>query len=267
VPFLNGESSVYLVTDKAVTRIGLEDNYVHSYAWSPLSNLLAIVHGSPAAVRTSLYNLESQRVFEFGVNDMTPGGTLRFSANGGRLLLAALIGNNAALSLWNLSSKGTECKQVMTIQARNIFFADFVNATGSLILTATTLPFPEGHGYKIYNDRGGVTLEHDWKNLAGVVVIPPTKPVSTLPAPIPTPAAQAGSAAPAPASTIDIPVSADEIEKKVRAITKKLRQIDPLKEKQRLGQPLEETQLAKIKTEAALQQELDLLEAALAKLK
>ncbi|CAG8489492.1 9005_t:CDS:10 [Scutellospora calospora] len=53
--------------------------------------------------------------------------------------------------------------------------------------------------------------------------------------------------------------SLSETEKKIRNLTKKLRQIAELKERQQNGDKLEQTQLQKIGTEAALRKELDML--------
>ncbi|RIB25504.1 eukaryotic translation initiation factor eIF2A-domain-containing protein [Gigaspora rosea] len=53
--------------------------------------------------------------------------------------------------------------------------------------------------------------------------------------------------------------SLSETDKKIRNLTKKLRQITELKERQQKGDKLELTQLQKIATEAALRKELDML--------
>ncbi|EXX52633.1 hypothetical protein RirG_251340 [Rhizophagus irregularis DAOM 197198w] len=50
-----------------------------------------------------------------------------------------------------------------------------------------------------------------------------------------------------------------EKDKKIRNLTKKLRQIDELKERQKNGDKLEQTQIKKIETEATLRKELDRL--------
>jgi translation initiation factor 2A len=54
-----------------------------------------------------------------------------------------------------------------------------------------------------------------------------------------------------------------DLEKKIKTIQKKLKQIQELKEKQAAGQTLELTQISKIDSESALQMELESLESKL----
>ncbi|CAG8654424.1 1596_t:CDS:2, partial [Acaulospora morrowiae] len=53
--------------------------------------------------------------------------------------------------------------------------------------------------------------------------------------------------------------SLSENDKKIRNLTKKLRQIEELKERQQSGDKLEQTQLQKIANEASLRKELEML--------
>lgn len=62
-----------------------------------------------------------------------------------------------------------------------------------------------------------------------------------------------------PAATTSSSGQMTETEKKIRNVTKKLKQIHELKEKQAAGETLELTQIQKITAEAALLKELEAL--------
>ena len=191
-----------------------------------------------------------------------------FSRSGDRLLLAGLYGSDNIVELYQVSgAAGGKPTLILSKVVGSLAVCALLDARGTLVLAAGTDRFPSQNGYRIYDDKGAVVAEYSVRALKSCTPVLASGP-ATGPAAAAAATATGAVAAGASAAAALAPpgVSRDELEKRLKAVTKKLKQLEPLKEKQRLGIVLEDNQVVKLSSEDAWNEEVALLTAQLASL-
>ena len=248
-----GGIAVYLLSEQGAVRLDLPSGHVDGVTWSPDGTKCVVTHGVDKAAW--LVDRAGQRLFNFGGNRMSRS-VAEFARAGDNLLLAGLYGGVNEVEVWQLGGAGTAPAPVVAKKAGNLAVCRFADVHGTTVLAAGTERFESQNGYKVIDaSSGAVVAEYQSNKLIHIDVLLPL--ASTAPA-APAPGAAAAAAGP--------PASREELEKRLKAVTKKLKQLEPLKEKQRLGIALEANQVTKLASEAEWQAEVAQLTAALAAL-
>ena len=192
---------------------------------------------------------------------MLPGSQVsrslaEYSRSGEVLLLAGLYGQDNVVELWRLHPSPT---RIMMAKAGPLSGCRLLDDRGTLVLAVATDRFPDSNGYKVLTDSGTVIGARVMQALSAYAAVSRAGAGTAADA-----AAAAGTGASADAQAGA--TTREDAERRLRAASKKLRQLEPLKERLRLGQQLEQNQLTKLAGEAALQAEVADLTAALAQL-
>lgn len=250
-----GGIAVYLLSEQSAVRLDLPSGHVDGVTWSPDGSKFVVTHGVDKAAW--LVDRAGQRLFNFDGNRMSRT-VAEFTRAGDRLLLAGLYGGMNEVEVWQLGGGGKAPAAAVAKKAGNLAVCRFADAHGTAVLVAGTERFESQNGYKVIDaSSGAVIAEYQSNKLIHINVLLP--PASTAPDAA-TPSAAAA------AVTGGLPASHEELEKRLKAVTKKLKQLEPLKERQRLGIVLEANQVTKLASEAEWQVEVTQITAALAAL-
>jgi hypothetical protein len=240
-------------------RIELPSTFVHDVAWSPDGRQLVVVHGPPTGRTAWLLDRRGQRLFDFGGNNVSRS-LASFARSGERLLLAGLYGSDNVLELWQLG--GAAPTRVHSQAVGSLAICALLDPPGTRILVAGTDRFPSQNGYRVLTDTGAVVAEHAVRTLQGCL---PLLLSGTPAAAASAPSAGASAGTATDAGGAPAAEGRDELDKRLKAVTKKLKSLEPLKEKQRLGIVLEDNQRTKLASEAAWLDEVAALTAELAR--
>ncbi|PKK79284.1 translation initiation factor eIF-2A [Rhizophagus irregularis] len=278
-----GETNLFLlsVTGSYDCRVMLDkEGPIHDVTWGPSSKEFVVIYGYMPA-KATLFDHRANPIHEFGTGIFR--NTVRFNPQGRYILSLSGFGNlKGEMDIWDRKT----LKKIAEIEAPNSSESSW-SPDGIYIMTAILSPrLRVDNGYKIWHYTGSLVhnqnidelLQIQWRPTSvefyPLADLPPAPEITKgLASPTKTaPATKAGAYLPPHARARGAPTKPvgsknkkkpkqkkEEEDKKIRNLTKKLRQIDELKERQKNGDKLEQTQIKKIETEATLRKELDRL--------
>eukprot|EP00158_Paraphelidium_tribonemae_P004488 Partr_v1_DN26783_c0_g1_i2_m8742 putative eukaryotic translation initiation factor len=253
---------------------------VHEIAWAPDGKEFIVVYGNVPA-KAALFDSRANKIFDFGASAKN---FVRYSPKG-RLILMAGFGNLAGyVEIWERQ----HLRKVNSYQEDLAVYCEFT-PQGTNILTATLSPrLRVDNRFRIRNYKGEILWQQDFKELYSVTLRPsPVLAGQTLEdkevievidtassggavksAYVPPHLRNGAGAKKTPSATFTKPKqqsskpqapAADqpsELEKQIKVLDRKLRQIAALKEKQAAGEDMEKNQLDKIAGEEELADQL-----------
>lgn len=261
--YLDVKGNTFIVTLK-------KPGPIHSVVWMPSikESLFCVIYGLVPA-KTSLFNSKSEIVFDF---DESMVNLISFNPQGNLLALAGFGNLRGGIQIWDIKKK----KMISKFMAAETTSMEWC-PDGMHILTATTSPrLRVGNKFIIWSYNGNEIFKKEfgtdielwdikWQpndkfpepQIKDLPAIQPTaKQADEPPKYVPPHLRKAGMTSPKESAVKVTPMTSDDFDKKMKNLTKKLEQIEKLKEIKSSGKKMEKNQLEKIEKEQEIVEEI-----------
>ena len=287
VNYYGGQSLYYLNLDGTTLSIELnKKGPIYSVDWHPNQNQFAVVYGlMPSSAR--IYNHKCEPIITL---PDVHRNVVMYNPQGNLLCFAGFGGLKGLMEFWEV--RGTKFAKVSDAEAIDTTYCQWC-PDGERFLTATLSPrLYEGNGFRVWNFKGNLVAkynipekDHLWviswrptsellpgpslKGAKGTFIeepeayVPPSLRDKQPAGPV-VPLAKKQKYPPKePESKIIIHGAGaqdNEIDKKIKNLRRKLKDIDKLKKQRAEGKHLEDNQQAKLESEAELLAQVEALE-------